>query len=136
MYLFYIYSIKRYILFIDILIFDRRTTMPRSDSLKVGELTDTSYYILLSLVDANHGYMIMKTIEEMTNNQFSIGSASMYTTIKKLLNAELITLCDEVNKKKIYLATEKGIELLGKEVQRRKKMIKYAEKILKQKRVL
>ncbi|WP_416420631.1 PadR family transcriptional regulator [Priestia aryabhattai] len=105
--------------------------MPRNDSLETGELTDTSYYILVSLIEAKHGYLIMKTIEDMTNQQFSIGPASMYTTIKKLLAAELIMLCDESkDKKKTYVATEKGIQFLKKEIQRRKEMIKHAEDIL------
>lgn len=107
--------------------------MARNDSLETGELTDTSYYILLSLVDAKHGYLIMKTIETMTNNRISIGPASMYTTIKKLLSARLIKLLDDEDKKKTYIATEEGIELLKKEVQRRREMVKHAEEILKQK---
>ncbi|WP_394556448.1 PadR family transcriptional regulator [Priestia aryabhattai] len=105
--------------------------MPRNDSLETGELTDTSYYILVSLIEAKHGYLIMKTIEDMTNQQFSIGPASMYTTIKKLLAAELIMLYGESkDKKKTYVATEKGIHFLKKEIQRRKEMIKHAEDIL------
>ncbi|MDP7977363.1 PadR family transcriptional regulator [Bacillus sp. WLY-B-L8] len=107
--------------------------MARNDSLETGELTDTSYYILLSLVDAKHGYLIMKTIETMTNNRISIGPASMYTTIKKLLSARLIKLLDDEDKKKTYIATEEGIELLKKEVQRRREMVKHAEEILNQK---
>jgi DNA-binding PadR family transcriptional regulator len=107
--------------------------MPRTDSLEMGELTDTSYYILLSLVEAKHGYLIMKTIETMTNNRFSIGPASMYTTIKKLLAANLIkTLDNGEEKRKTYITTEKGIELIKKEVQRRREMITFAEEILKQ----
>ncbi|WP_342410186.1 PadR family transcriptional regulator [Paenibacillus sp. FSL R10-2778] len=107
--------------------------MSRTDSLEMGELTDTAFYILLSLVEAKHGYLIMKSIETMTNNQFSIGPASMYTTIKKLLAAEFIELYkeEEDDKRKTYIATEKGIGLLRKEVERRKKMIRHAEQILK-----
>lgn len=108
--------------------------MSRMDSLEMGELTDTAFYILLSLVEAKHGYLIMKSIETMTNNQFSIGPASMYTTIKKLLSAECIELfAEEVNddKRKTYIATDKGIQLLKKEVERRKEMIRHAEQILK-----
>ncbi|MEK4107834.1 PadR family transcriptional regulator [Paenibacillus sp. FSL R10-2791] len=99
----------------------------------MGELTDTAFYILLSLVEAKHGYLIMKSIETMTNNQFSIGPASMYTTIKKLLAAEFIELYkeEEDDKRKTYIATEKGIGLLRKEVERRKEMIRHAEQILK-----
>lgn len=107
--------------------------MSRTDSLEMGELTDTAFYILLSLVEAKHGYLIMKSIETLTNNQFSIGPASMYTTIKKLLSAEFIELFKEEDddKRKTYIATEKGIELLRKEVERRKEMIRHAEQILK-----
>lgn len=64
----------------------------------------------------------MKTIEDMTNQQFSIGPASMYTTIKKLLAAELIMLCGESkDKKKTYVATEKGIQFLKKKFSAAKK---------------
>lgn len=108
--------------------------MARNDSLETGELTDASYYILLSLMEARHGYLIMKHIEEMTNNQFTIGPASMYTTIKKLLSAKMIEqLGEEQGKRKTYIATEQGIELLRKDVQRREEMINHAKKILEQK---
>jgi len=111
----------------------RRDSMPRYNSIKAGELTDTSYYILLCLTKKKHGYLIMQTIKSLTSNQFSIGPASMYTTIKKLLEADLIELSVEnSSKKKTYVATMKGIELLKKEVERRKAMVEHAEKILNQ----
>lgn len=110
--------------------------MARIDSLEMGELTDTAFYILLSLVEARHGYLIMKSIETMTNNRFSIGPASMYTTIKKLLSAELIVLFNEEDeKRKTYVATEKGIQLLKKEVERRQEMVRHAEEIFRKKGV-
>ncbi|WP_339188571.1 PadR family transcriptional regulator [Paenibacillus sp. FSL P2-0121] len=86
--------------------------MSRTDSLEMGELTDTAFYILLSLVEAKHGYLIMKSIETMTNNQFSIGPASMYTTIKKLLAAEFIELYkeEEDDKRKRILQRKKGLD--------------------------
>ncbi|OCA87778.1 PadR family transcriptional regulator [Bacillus sp. FJAT-27225] len=105
--------------------------MARNDTLETGELTDTSFYILLSLVEARHGYLIMKNIEELTNNEFTIGPASMYTTIKKLLSAGMIEqLGEEVDKRKTYIATEKGLELLNKNITRREMMIEHAKKIL------
>ena len=106
--------------------------MGRNVSLEMGELTDTAYYILLSLVDARHGYLIMQTIEEMTEQELIIGPASMYTTIKKLLAAELIQLFDDHDpKRKTYIATEKGIKLLKKEVNRRRQMVLHAEEVFK-----
>ena len=104
--------------------------MPRNDSLEMGELTDTSYYILLSLMEPKHGYLIMKTIEEMTDHAVVIGPASMYTTIKKLLGAELIELHDKSEKKKVYGTTEKGLQLVKKEIERKRQMIQHGEEIL------
>lgn len=111
--------------------------MARNDALESGELTDTSYFILLSLIDAKHGYLVMKNIEQMTNNRVSVGPASMYTTIKKLLSSGLIRLYEQAtDNKKTYITTEKGIEILKKEVQRRREMVECAEKVFKQKGVL
>lgn len=105
--------------------------MPRFNSLEKGQLTDTFYYILLSLVEAKHGYLIMKTIETMTNNRLSIGPASMYTTLKKLLGSNLIKELDHSNdrNKKTYVTTEQGLKLLKNEVQRRREMIEHAEAV-------
>ncbi|TDL34218.1 PadR family transcriptional regulator [Jeotgalibacillus sp. S-D1] len=108
--------------------------MARNDSLETGELTDTSYYILLSLMEPRHGYLIMKNIEEMTKNQMKIGPASMYTTIKKLLSAGLIEqFGEEIDKRKTYIATDQGVSLLKKDVLRREEMVRHAKLILKQK---
>lgn len=107
--------------------------MSRNRSLDMGELTDTSYYILLSLVEEKHGYLIMKNIETMTNGEVSIGPASLYSTIQKLLSAGFIELTDVGSKKrKTYKATKGGIQLLKKEVERRRKMVNDAEEVFKQ----
>jgi DNA-binding PadR family transcriptional regulator len=86
---------------------------------------------MLSLVEARHGYLIMKNIEELTNNEFSIGPASMYTTIKKLLAAGMIEQLDEeADKRKTYIATNQGLRLLKNDIQRREAMIRHAKQIL------
>jgi len=105
--------------------------MPRKDSINIGELTDSAFYILSSVVDEKHGYLIMKTIEKFTNNEVTIGPASLYTTLKKLLAADLVELiCDTDENKKIYKITNKGREMLIKEIERKKQMIKFAENFL------
>lgn len=105
--------------------------MARKDSIEIGELTDSAFYILSSVVEEKHGYLIMKTIEKFTNNEVTIGPASLYTTLKKLLGADLVKLsCDTDENKKIYEITNKGREMLIKEIERKKQMIKFAEKFL------
>ncbi|MCP3032044.1 PadR family transcriptional regulator [Halobacillus sp. A1] len=107
--------------------------MPRNDALENGELTDTSYYILLSLVEPKHGYLIMNTVEQMTDKRIQIGPASMYTTIKKLSAASLIKLYGEgEKKKKTYVITEKGRKMLESEIERKREMVRHGEEILLQ----
>ncbi|WP_027623768.1 PadR family transcriptional regulator [Clostridium lundense] len=105
--------------------------MPRKDSIDVGELTDSAFYILSSVVEEKHGYLIMKIIEELTNNEVVIGPASLYTTLKKLLIAGLIELNAATDEnKKVYKITSLGREMLVKEIERKKKMVKFAEHFL------
>lgn len=105
--------------------------MPRKDSIDIGELTDSAFYILSSLIEEKHGYLIMKTIEELTNNKVIIGPASLYTTLKKLLKAELIELNITTDEnKKVYKITEVGKDMLIKEIERKKQMVKFAEHFL------
>ncbi len=105
--------------------------MPRKDSIYIGELTDTAFYILSSVIEEKHGYLIMKTIEKFTNSEVTVGPASLYTTLKKLLAADLVELiCDTDENKKIYKITDKGREMLIKEIERKKQMVKFAEVFL------
>ena len=105
--------------------------MARKDSIDVGELTDSAFYILSSVIEEKHGYLIMKTIEKFTNNEVVIGPASLYTTLKKLLAAELVELNSDTDEnKKVYRITNKGREMLIKEIERKKQMVKFAENFL------
>lgn len=105
--------------------------MPRKDSIDIGELTDAAFYILSSTIEEKHGYLIMKTIEELTNHEVVIGPASLYTTLKKLLQAGLIELNTvEEENKKVYKTTRTGREMLVKEIERKKQMVHFAERFL------
>ncbi|NFP91982.1 PadR family transcriptional regulator [Clostridium sporogenes] len=106
--------------------------MARKDSIEIGELTDSAFYILASVIEEKHGYLIMKVIEKFTNNEVVIGPASLYTTLKKLLKAGLVELNPNVDEnKKVYKITSKGREMLIKEINRKKQMITFAENFLK-----
>jgi len=92
-----------------------------------------NFYILASLIKEKHGYLIMKTVEELTNNKVIIGPASLYTTLKKLLKAGLIELNPIVDEqKKVYKITNQGKDMLVKEIERKKEMVKFAEYFLEE----
>lgn len=99
---------------------------------RTEQLTDSMFYIMAALTKPRHGYAIMNLIEETTNGEISIGPASMYTIIKKLLKQEWIYLYESSDsRRKTYLLTEKGKEVLEKEVKLRKLMVQLAENGLK-----
>lgn len=105
--------------------------MSRKDSIDIGELTDSAFYILSSVIEEKHGYLIMKSIENLTNNEVTIGPASLYTTLKKLLAADLVELNSDTDEnKKVYKITNKGREMLIKEIERKKRMVKFAQNFL------
>lgn len=92
------------------------------------QLTDSMFYIMAALAQPRHGYAIMHLLEETTSGAISIGPASMYTIIKKLLKQEWIQLHDETDsRRKTYTLTTRGRDILQAEVVLRKKMITLAE---------
>lgn len=92
------------------------------------QLTDSMFYIMAALTKPRHGYAIMSLIEERTDGAITIGPASMYTIIKKLIKQEWIYLYDGTDpRRKTYLLTEKGKEVLEANVKLRKLMIHMAE---------
>lgn len=102
--------------------------MSNEDTVEIKQLTDNAYYILVSLITEKHGYLIMQTLEELTEGKFSIGPASLYTNLKKLLSAGLI--CEKPSEKsnqKVYVITENGIDVLKKEIIQKKEMVSHAE---------
>ncbi|MFC7679649.1 PadR family transcriptional regulator [Paenibacillus sp. GCM10028914] len=100
---------------------------------KTEQLTDSMFYIMAALTKPRHGYSIMNLIEETTKGAITIGPASMYTIIKKLLREEWIYLYDgSDSRRKTYLLTEKGREILEEDVKLRKTLIQLAETGLKE----
>lgn len=97
-------------------------------------LTDSNYLILLALLEPKHGYAIMKQITEITDGRVSIGPASMYTILKKLVKSEFIALEQDDDRKKVYLITELGIEKLEEEVERRRLFYLAGESLLSERK--
>jgi len=92
------------------------------------QLTDSVFYIMAALTEPRHGYAVMSLIEETTEGAFVVGPASLYTIIKKLVTEQLIQLHDDSDsRRKVYVLTDKGREILLEDIERRKTMIHLAE---------
>lgn len=101
--------------------------MARKSALEKGILNDSAFYILSTLIDERHGYLIMKIIQESTNGEVVIGPASLYTTLKKLLNSGLIQRkATNEDATKSYQITALGKDTLEKDIKRKMNMIDFA----------
>ena len=85
-------------------------------------MTETAYYILLSLNEPRHGYGIIKYVEELTEGRIKLGSGTVYGTLGKMSKDGIITVFEDQNRKTTYEITTTGIELLLEEMDRIKKV--------------
>ncbi|WP_339162349.1 PadR family transcriptional regulator [Siminovitchia sp. FSL H7-0308] len=94
-------------------------------------LTETTYYILLSLLEPAHGYIMMQKVEELSNQTVKIAAGTMYGAIENLLKQQLITAVKSTDKRrKTYVITEKGKEVLRLDCERMKHIVQATEKLL------
>lgn len=95
-------------------------------------LTESMYYILLSLSKPNHGYGIMQMVEEMTKGRVTLGPGTLYGALNSLQEKKWIMMYsqdDESRKKKEYLITEQGKEVLDNEISRLEELLENGKKV-------
>ena len=60
-----------------------------------GPMTEAMYYILLALVNPNHGYQLMATIEQVSNGRIKMGPGTLYGVLTRLQKDNLIEILSE-----------------------------------------
>ncbi|KGR77763.1 PadR family transcriptional regulator [Ureibacillus manganicus] len=85
-------------------------------------LTEGVYYILLSLYEPRHGYGIIQLTEQLTNDRVKLGAGTIYGAIKTLLDKGWIKPVDDDGRKKEYIITSTGKEMIEYEILRLKEL--------------
>ncbi|WP_407271398.1 PadR family transcriptional regulator [Radiobacillus sp. PE A8.2] len=85
-------------------------------------MTETAFYILLSLTEPRHGYGIIKHVEHITNNRIKLGSGTVYGTLTKMQRDQIIMVYADEERKKIYEITLIGKRLMREEIVRLKEL--------------
>lgn len=94
-------------------------------------LTETTYYILLSLLEPAHGYVMMQKAEELSDQTVKIAAGTMYGAIENLLKQQLIQAVESTDKRrKTYVITEKGLAVLRLDCERMKRITAVTEQLL------
>lgn len=81
-------------------------------------MTESAFYILMSLQNERHGYGIGQRVKELTDGHLNIGPGTMYGTLSKMEKDGLIAFTREKEKRKYYIITPLGKEVLNKEKER------------------
>lgn len=97
-------------------------------------LTEAVYYILLSLLKPRHGYGIIQDAERMSGGRVKLAAGTLYGAISTLLERGLITALagEDDSRKKEYIITEYGRELLDGELMRLRELIASGEAALEE----
>jgi DNA-binding PadR family transcriptional regulator len=94
-------------------------------------LTHTTYYILISLNSPLHGYGIMQNVEELSEGEVNLGPGTLYGALSKLEKDGLITKISgkENERRKSYILTDLGTEVIKQEFERLKALVKRTQHI-------
>ena len=87
-------------------------------------MTESGFYILYCLQTPQHGYGINQQVKKMTGGAVSISAGTMYGALSKMEQDGLIRFHSEEDKRKLYLITELGKEVLDLEINRIKRLYK------------
>lgn len=95
-------------------------------------LTETIFYILLALLEPAHGYLIMQKVEELSNGHVRLAAGTLYGAIENLIKVKFIKpVPSEDKRRKVYLITDEGMEILRLDLERIKHMANITESALK-----
>ena len=95
-------------------------------------LTEGVYYILLSLLEPLHGYGIIQNVEKLSGGRVRLAAGTLYGALNTLLEKGWIAALENEadSRKKEYVITETGREMLQKELQRLSELLENGKRLL------
>jgi DNA-binding PadR family transcriptional regulator len=99
-----------------------------------GPLAPATFLILFALASGEkHGYAIMREARALSEGGVEIGPATLYTTIRRLLDLgwieEVETPAGEDSRRRYYAITRSGSSALHSELDRMKALVKKAKSL-------
>lgn len=89
--------------------------MPRA---KFQTLTEQMFYILLCLKDECYGMDILDRVPSMTHGRVNVGSGTLYNLLEQFLELNWIRETKVEGRRRSYIITDEGVEILNKEYER------------------
>ena len=97
-------------------------------------LTESTYYILLSLYHPQHGYGIMQQTEQLSGGRVRLAAGTLYGALNSLCEKGWIRPlpAEQGSRKKEYQLTAEGLHVLKQELPRLQQLVANGESILKE----
>lgn len=89
--------------------------MPRA---KFQTLTEQMFYILLCLKQECYGMDILDRVPSMTEGRVNVGSGTLYNLLEQFLDEGMIRETKVEGRRRSYILTEKGADMLRREYRR------------------
>lgn len=97
-----------------------------------GALTETTYYILLSLYTPRHGYGIMQRAQELSGGRIRLAAGTLYGALNAMTEKGWIRLLPGEGRKKEYQLTPRGLEVLQRELRRLRELVASGDLVMKE----
>jgi len=97
-------------------------------------LTESTYYILLSLYRPQHGYGIMQQTEQLSGGRIRLAAGTLYGALNSLTEKGWIVPLpvQEESRKKEYRLTETGLAVLKNELARLQQLVENGRQVLEE----
>lgn len=86
-------------------------------------LTEPMYYILLALKKECCGVDIMEKVDKISRGRVKVGPGTLYAMLAKFEKNKMIRLTVEEGRRKSYIMTDVGLDMLEAEYERLKIMV-------------
>lgn len=93
-------------------------------------LTEPMYYILMALLEECCGVDIMEKVRNLSNGRVKVGPGTLYAMLARFEESDIIKRTAEEGRRKSYIITEKGKQMLLEEYQRLQVMLDDGKKYL------
>lgn len=93
-------------------------------------LSEPMYYILLALKNECCGVDIMKRVDEISRGRIAVGPGTLYALLDKFQKSGVIRETRQEGRRRSYIITEKGLDMLNREYGRLTAMLEEGKTIL------
>lgn len=95
-------------------------------------LTESTYYILLSLYCPQHGYGIMQQVEDLSKGRVRLAAGTLYGALNTMCEKKWIVRLpvEKGSRKKEYQLTDLGLEVLKNEIERLRELVRNGDLVI------